>query len=163
MKNEEMRGLFIGKDIKWKEIKGHGFRVESFIPLASIENGKVKDLSIFVPYAYLSVDCPAFRKENTNIWMPVLNKRDFNHFWELYMERGMTSDEEVNVSYAPQTEGLRKFFGKTLPHLLIEVRPKGSLDEIYRMDECKDLDEWRDLGKRTHPIITCDPVEGWGK
>ena len=163
MKNEEMRGLFIGKDIKWKEIEGHGFRVVQFLPLAHIENGKIKDFSKFMPYAYLFVDCPAFRRENTDILMPVLHRIGFSHFWELYNERGVTSGEEVIVSYIPHKKGSRKLLGKILPHLLIEVRPKGSLDEIYRMDECKDLDKWKELVERTRPIIACDPEEGWSK
>lgn len=80
MKSEEMRGLFIGKDIKWEEIEGHGFRVARFLPFAHIENGKIKDVSKFMPYAYLFVDCPAFRSENTDILMPVLHRIDFSHF-----------------------------------------------------------------------------------
>ena len=75
----------------------------------------------------------------------------------------MTSDEEVIVSYIPHKKGSRKFLGKILPHLLIQVRPKGSLDEICRMDECKDLDEWKELLEHARPIITCDPEEGWSK
>ncbi len=163
MKNEEMRGLFIGKDIKWEEIEGHGFRVMQFLPLTHIENEKIKDASKFMPYAYLFVDCPTFKRENTDILMPVLHRIDFSHFWELYKERGVTSDEEVVVSYIPHKKGARKFLGKILPHLFIEVRPKGSLDEIYRMDECKDLDKFKELIKRTLPIIACDPEEGWSK
>lgn len=157
---EEMQGLFIGKDIKWEEIEGHGFRVERFSPFAHIDNGKLKDVSKFMPYAYLFVDCPTFRRENTDILMPVLHRIDFSHFWELYKARGVTSDEEVNVSYVPQKKGLRKFLGKNLPNLLIEVRPKGSLEEIYRMDDCKDLDEWNKLIERTRPIAVWDPEEG---
>jgi hypothetical protein len=162
MKNEELRGLFIGKDIKWEEIEGHGFRVMQFLPLAHIENEKIKDESKFMPYAYLFVDCPNFKRE-TDILMPVLHRTDFRHFGELYKERGVMSDEEVVVSYVPHKKGARKFLGKILPHLLIEVRPKGSLDEIYRMDECKDLDKFKELIKRTLPIIACDPEEGWSK
>lgn len=75
----------------------------------------------------------------------------------------MTSDEEVIVSYIPHKKGSRKFLGKILPHLLIEVRPKGSLDEIYRLDDGKHLDEWEELVERACPIIACDPEEGWSK
>jgi hypothetical protein len=168
MKNEEMQGLFIGKDIKWEEIERHGFRVVRFLPFAYIENGKIKDFSKFMPYAYLSVDCPASREENTHIFMPVLHRIDFSHFWELYKERGVTSDEEVIVQYVPLKKRLGKLLGKMklFPHLLIEVRPKGSLDEIYRMDEKSkdsDKDEWEELEERVHLIIACDPIEGWGK
>ena len=163
MKNEEIRGLFIGKGIKWEEIEGHGFRAVQFLPFAHIENGKIKDFSKFMPYAYLFVDCPAFRRKDNDMLMPVLHRIDFSHLWELYKERGVKSDEEVIVSYIPHKKGLRKFLGKTQPHLLIEVRPKGSLEEIYRMDERKDLDVWIEMGESTRPIITCDPEEGWSK
>jgi hypothetical protein len=165
VKKEELQGLFIGKDIKWEEIEGHGFRVVRFLPFAYIENGKIKDFSKFMPYAYLFVDCPAFRKENTDILMPVLHRIDFIHFWELYRELGVKSDEEAVVSYVPHEKGVRKFLGKALPHLRIEVRPKGSIEGIYRtgrMSEFKDL-KFRELVKRTRPIITCDPEEGWSK
>ena len=155
----------IGKDIPWKSVEGEGFRVESFVPLARLEQGKIKDLSKFMPYTLLSVDCPSVEHKSTEFTLPVLHKLDFQHLWELYQERGVEAEEEVVVSYSPQKRWWQKPFGKAFPYLLIEVYPKGSLEEIYRVYERKENApktevDWHEFLERTRTIAEWQPIEG---
>lgn len=155
---KETQGLFIGMDIKWQEVKGHAFRVKRFVQLAIIERGGIKVFSKFKPYAYLYVDCPAF--QNEDMIMPVLHKKDFAHFWGLYRDKGVNPNEEVIVSYVPETKGLKKYLGKNLPHLLIEVRAEGCLDKIYDLKGSESIDEISMASETASPIIAWDPEKG---
>lgn len=165
MDNEWEQGLLIPRDISWKTIEGHGFRVERFLPLASIEQDKVKEAGKYMPYAGLFVESPFFDKlgeevSSTKI-IAVIHKVDFRHFWELYKDRGVSQKkEEVIVSYLPRQNGVRKLLGThTWPHLRIHVRPKGSLEEIYRTAELS-TKEWLQMTERIRTIAEWDPVEG---
>ena len=159
------QGLLIPRDMPWKDIHGHGFRVERFLPLASIERGKVKGDIKFLPYAVLGVESPAFDQLGERVpgpqYMMVVHKVDFRHFWELYNERGVNQgEEEVIVSYYPSERTILKILGSTMPHLRIEVRPKGSLEEIYKYDDYAAAGKTEELLERTRTIAEWDPMDG---
>lgn len=165
MHNDWEQGLLIPRDISWQAIEGHGFRVERFLPLASMEKGKIKEVVKYMPYAGLFVESPFFDKlgmeaSATRI-ITVLHKVDFRHFWELYKERGVDEkEEEVIVSYFPSQSGIRKLLGThAWPHLRIDVRPKGSLEQVYRMDEIS-TEEWLEMTERISTIAQWLPMEG---
>jgi len=158
----ETRSTMIGRDIPWAETKGHGFRVKKFISLAAIEPDEIKEPRQSLPskpYALFEVECPCFDYGETTILLPVMHRLDFRHCWELYNKRGIASEEEVIVSYSPLENKFYKFFGKSLPHLLIEVRPKGSLEEIYELGKYDGLPVMEVL-HRTKPIMAWGPFEG---
>jgi len=152
----------IGKDIPWGDTQGHVFRVKKFTSLASIEQDEIKEPKQSLhntPYALFEVECPCFGYEDTAILLPVAHRLDFRHCWELFNERGIESEEEVLISYLPSEGKFYKLFGKSLPHLLIEVRPKGSLEEIYELGKYDGLKVIEVL-HRTKPIVVWEPFEG---
>ena len=160
MGNERTQSLFIGKDLPWKQFDWHFFRVEHFLPLSSVEQGRIKDISKFKPYAILRVYDPNFESEDEELSLPVLHKLDFIHLWEVYRQRGITQDEEVVVHYEPPS-GARMLFGNIFPQLRIEVKPQGSLDYIVRFlnNEEKSIN-WDNYNERTRAIATWDPMMG---
>jgi hypothetical protein len=116
-------------DIPCKDIKGEFLLVRKFLPIASIENNKIKRPTISMPYAVLSVECPSLKDKYADIYLNVENKMDFRHLWELYQERKVGELEEVIVSYSPI--GL-KWLWRAFPYLHIRVKPIGCLKEIYQ-------------------------------
>ncbi|MBU2535423.1 MAG: hypothetical protein ABIK32_01270 [Chloroflexota bacterium] len=160
--DSKTQSTMIGKDIPWGETKGHGFRVKKFTSLASIGQDEIKEPKQSLhstPYALFEVECPFFDYGETTILLPVVHRLDFRHCWELFNERGIEPEEEVIVSYSPSESKFYKFFGKSLPHLLIEVRPKGSLEEIYELGKYDGLGVLEVL-HRTKPIVVWEPFEG---
>ena len=160
--NSKTQSTMIGKDIPWEDTKGHVFRVKKFTPIASVEQDGIKEPKQSfhnTPYALFEVECPCFDYGETTILLPVAHRLDFRHCWELFNERGIGSEEEVLISYSPSEGKVYKLFGKSLPHLLIEVRPKGSLEEIYELGKYDGL-KVIDVLHRTKPIVVWEPFEG---
>ena len=164
---DKLEVLMIGRNIPWADIKGEFLRVELFLPLSTIEGKEIKSLSLFEARAYLKVHSPHLKYEGANVYLPVLHKLDFRHLWELYQVRSVLPEEEVLVIYKPSEEGFRKLFGKTFPHLFIEVRPRGSLEEIYNYFDAVEqgtieahLDTTLQLHKRTAIIAAWEPIDG---
>ena len=160
MGNERTQSLLIGKDVPWKQFEWHFFRVEHFLPLSYIEQGKIKEAVKFMPYASLRVYDPDFRCEGKELLLPVLHRLDFQHLWEVYKERGVTPEEEVVVIYEPQS-GAKRLLGKTLPHLRIKVNPRGSMEYSYRvMMNQNEHVKWDDYRERTLTIAEWDTMKG---
>ncbi len=160
--DSKTQSTMIGEDIPWVETKGHGFRAKKFTSLASIGKGEIKEPKQSfhnTPYALIEVECPCFDYGETTILLPVAHRLDFRHCWELFNERGIEPEEEAIVSYSPSESKFYKFFGKSLPHLLIEVRPKGSLEEIYELGKYDGLSVLEVL-HRTKPIAIWEPFGG---
>ncbi|MDO9333243.1 MAG: hypothetical protein Q7T57_01810 [Dehalococcoidales bacterium] len=155
------KGRFIGKDIPWAETDGQMFRVEYFLRFAFMERGKVKDISKFMPYAVLRVYCPEFFIPGEELYMPVVNKHDFAHLWELYIDRGVSSNEEVWVHYFPSDKAPFKFMPQTFAHLVIEVHPKGSFEIAKQfLEKSKpNQKDWNDMLDRTAEIAHWEPIE----
>ncbi|MDD4874658.1 MAG: hypothetical protein PHE15_06785 [Dehalococcoidales bacterium] len=126
MKQDE--SLIIGRHIKWEEIQGIFCKVLQFVPLTIVESGKVQELSDNSPYASLIIECPNLFKE---AYMFVFNKEDFLNLWEVFKERGVEDQEEVLVVYDPfKGSIISKLFSRTVPSLLIQIYPTGSLIAI---------------------------------
>ena len=160
--DSEARSMVIGKDIPWGETRGHGFRVKNFTPLASIEKDEIKEPRQILPdtpYALLEVECPFSRYGDAKILLSIAHSLDFRHCWELYKERGIEPEEEVIVSYSPPEGKVYRLFGKTFPHLHIEVRRKGSLEEMYELGRDDGL-QGMDVLRSTRPDVMWDPSTG---
>jgi hypothetical protein len=160
MGNERMQSLLIGKDAPWKQFEHHFLRVEHFLPLCYIENGKIKEDAKLMPYASLRVYDPDFKCEGRELLLPVLHRLDFQHLWEVYKERGVTPEEEVLVIYEPPS-GAKALLGKIFPHLRIRVNPGGSMEYSYRamMNKNQHID-WDEYDERTRTIAEWDPMKG---
>lgn len=118
-------------DISWKDVKEEYLLVKKFLPIATIEDNKIKRpvLFFYMPYAVLSVECYSLKDKYTDIYLNVENKMDFRHLWELYQERQIGELEEVIISYSPIS---LKWIWKAFPYLHIRVKSVGSLKEIYQ-------------------------------
>ena len=127
-KNEKNTPV-LGRDIPWKDIEKEAFRAINFTPMGVIEKGKIKTISINVPYAFLTVESPKLKQEST-IW--VVHKVDFTILWKAYKERGINPNEEVIVFCPPYTKkSIFKVFSGLLPRLWIYIYPSGHLEGIY--------------------------------
>lgn len=139
VKESSSNGLLIPRDISWKSIEGQGFRVETFLPLAYIEAGKIKEPVKFMPYATLFVESPYFdslaMKISGSKMILVCHKLDFCHLWELYKEREVQDNEEVIVSYSPPEQRILRLFGGMMPHIRVQVMPKGTIETIYNTED----------------------------
>jgi hypothetical protein len=130
MRTDEVKTLMIGKDIPWNDIKRKIFRVEAFLPVSTLGRNEIANMSLFSARAILKVYNREFKDKAEIIYMPVTHKKDFTHLWELYVDRHVSENEEVELQYLPQDKGLLRLFRNVLPRLLIKVRPKGSMELI---------------------------------
>jgi hypothetical protein len=163
--SEHNEAPVIGRDIRWEAIENQYCRVKHFTPFADVESGKVKDVSKFLPYALLQVECPMkFQGEAS---MPVLHKLDFQNLWEVFMERkvygdtrdyGVSTKMEVLVVYSKPDSKLGRLLGASLPRLITYVYRRGSLEKIYAM-----LLGNIDIDALPHPIAEYDsrPEHPW--
>ena len=150
--SEQDQLLLIGKDIRWKAIEGKACRVTHFTPFATVDAGRIKGVSLNMPYAILTVEIP----EVSNGFvarLPVINKVDFRNLWEVFHQRRVSAEEEVLVSYVPffRNRLLRFIFSAGMPRFYIAVFPEGwlqkTLDPSYKKDDPltwgKPIAEWR--------------------
>ena len=139
--SEHSEVLLIGRDIPWETIEGEFCWVKHFTPMAIVESGKIRDLSKFLPYALLRVECPKVFQGEASI--PVMHKQDFRNLWEVFNEREVSPEMEVLVVYAPlKRRKLVKLFSGILPSLVIQLHPKGFLERLYQEPEKGKVEEW---------------------
>jgi hypothetical protein len=131
----------LGKDIPWTSFEYEALRVTNFTPLAIIENSKIKDVSVSLPYAMLLVESPKLPQESRLL---VVNKVDFQNLWAVYKERGVNPEEEVIVFCVPfYRNKLLRLFNSSMPRLHIYIFPKGRLEQVYDSDfKPKDAGAW---------------------
>ncbi len=131
----------IGRDIPWETIEGEFCSIKHFTPIATIESGKIKNVSKLLPYALLRVECPKVFQGEASI--PVVHKQDFRNLWEAFKEIDInTQIMEIVVVYAPlKRRKLTKLFSGILPSLVIQVYPKGSLEKLCEFLHGGKLDE----------------------
>lgn len=141
----------IGRDVAWEVIESVLCRVKAFTFLATVESGKVKDLSKSLPYAFLLVECPKVLRNDVAI--PVLNKHDFGNLWKLFGGKGLSGiwyrvdleqeGLEVLVAYAPLK---RRMFARAvlpiLPSLVIGLYRKGALERFEEKPQEEKIIEW---------------------
>jgi len=139
--SEHSEPLLIGRDIEWEAIEEQYCRVKHFTPIAVVASSKIKEVSKILPYASLRVECP---KVFQDALMPVVHKLDFRNLWEVFMERGVGTEEEVIVVYAPlKRRKLARLFSGILPSLVIQLYPKGSLERLEgKPDVGIPVEEW---------------------
>jgi hypothetical protein len=131
----------LGRDIPWKQVKGEALRVTHFLPVGTIENGKIKIDSLTSPYATLSVESPKLKQESE---IMVVNRIDFSNLWKAYKERGIDPKEEVLVFCVPVfRHKLFKMFYAPMARLQIYIYPKGHFEEICDKNFKRDnTEEW---------------------
>jgi hypothetical protein len=131
----------LGKDIPWKQIESVAFRVTRFLPIGTIENGKIKIDSLTSPYATLSFESSKLSQESEIL---VVNRIDFSNLWKAYKERGIDPKEEVLVFCVPVfRHKLLKIFYAPMARLQIYIYPKGHFEEICDKNfKSGDKEEW---------------------
>lgn len=123
---------FIGKDIPWELVEGEFLRVVHFTPFATVEGNKVKAPGRAMPYALVEVESPKLEEPAL---MPIAHRVDFRNLWEIYHEQGVSSEEEVLLTYYPRYKGLLRLANALghLPKFAISIYPKGALEKMYRV------------------------------
>jgi len=122
-------GLIIGRNISLDDIEKEFCRVIHFIPFATLESGKIEQISRISPYASLLLESQVLRQEAT---LPIIHKDDFKVLWGVFKERGINSDEEVLIVYERfGNKGLKKSLSPIMPSLHVWIYQKGHLEKIY--------------------------------
>jgi hypothetical protein len=118
----------VGRDVPLESVKGDFLRVLHFLPLARVEDGKIRGAGVSGAYASLTVEGPPLAKPSVLL---VGQKIDFKNLWAVLVDRGIGQEEELLISYAEYAErGLLKFISGGMPHLYLGIYPKGSLERI---------------------------------
>lgn len=118
---QEMR-----KDSEWSVIDGDLCRVTEFIPMASIQNGKVHALTPTFPYASVSLEC---KKVPHGIKGFICHKLDFKHLWMAFKERPLGQNEEVLIIWTKKHfKSYANIFSAIMPRLWVMVCPKGAFE-----------------------------------
>ena len=139
----------VGRDIPWSTVEGQLCKVIVFVPISTIESGKIKEPAMKLAYGGVTVEVMGFESRNIpkQIVLPVLHRLDFRNLWYLYEERGVGPQEEVLISYDPlKRKKIIGLFHRSLPSLPIKVYRCGSIQLIY---------DWS-TGKREYPY--CEPI-----
>lgn len=120
----------IGKDIPWETIRGEACRVKRFLPFGQVVNGRVKGPGLTsMPYAVLAVESPKLTQEAR---LPVVHKEDFRNLWDVFEQRGVSTEEEVLVIYEPFVRrGVIRFLSRVVPSLHIYIFPARHLEEAH--------------------------------
>lgn len=122
---------YISVDIPWEQVEGEFLRIVDFTPFATIEGAKVKAPEAPLPYALAKVESPKLERMAA---MPIAHRVDFRNLWEIY-HQGVSSEEEVLVTYYPHYKGLLRLANALghLPKFAISIYPRGALDKIYEV------------------------------
>ena len=109
----------VGRDIPWSTVEGQLCKVIVFVPISTIESGKIKEPAMKLAYGGVTVEVMGFESRNIpkQIVLPVLHRLDFRNLWYLYEERGVGPQEEVLISYDPlkRKKIIGLFIGLCLP------------------------------------------------
>ena len=132
------------KDKDWAPIEGRLCLVTDFVPLAKVENGRVRTISSATPYASVRLKCEDSTDQITGF---IGHKTDFAMLWAAFNKRtevpgtrvevlspeelnpgGLGENEEVWLvwtrrNYAPAA----RLFSWFLPRLVVMVSRKGAL------------------------------------
>jgi hypothetical protein len=115
------------RDSEWSTIDGEPSKVIDFVPMASVQNGKVITLSVATPYASITLEC---KKIPNKIKGFVTNKVDFANLWLAFKERGISDNEEVVIFWTTKNYKYKflKFFSAFLPKIWVMICPKGAFE-----------------------------------
>lgn len=115
------------KDSEWSVIDGEPCRVIDFIPLASVQNGKVVAPNITDPYASVTLEC---KKVSNTIKGFITHKMDFAHLWAAFKERGISDNEEVIIIWSIKHYKYKflKFLSAIYPKMWVMICPTGALE-----------------------------------
>jgi len=133
---QEMR-----KDSEWGVIDSELCRVIEFIPVASIQNGKVLAINKTEPYASVILEC---KKIPNTVKGFICHKTDFKHLWAVYKERGVKQDEEVIIFYSRKNlKSYAKIFSAFMPRLWVMVCQKGAFELMAEEIERRTDSNWK--------------------
>ncbi len=128
--------------------------VIEFIPLASIENGKVIIANKTEPYASVIFECKKLSQQTKGF---ICHKMDFQHLWAAFKERGIRESEEVIIFYSKKhLKSFAKLFSAFMPRLWVMVCQKGAFELMTSPENRPELQgEARFLAER--PIAEWKP------
>lgn len=127
---EGNESLVVTIDVPWRDVENVPCIITSFTTQRDITNPKIVNGFPRLPYGVLNVTLPGRSQE---VELPIAHKIDYANALFLFEERGVASDEIAIVLYY-RTKGIRRLFGKTLPHLSFSVysRPADDLASWLR-------------------------------
>ncbi len=142
------------KDSEWSVIDGEPCKVINFIPLASIENGKVITPNKTEPYASVILECKKLPQQTKGF---ICHKMDFQHLWTAFKERGVRQDEEVIIFWSKKhLKDFAKIFSVFMPKLWVMICQKGAFELMTDPESRPELQgEARFLAER--PITEWKP------
>lgn len=127
------------KNSQWSIIDGEFCRVIDFVPMASIENGKIRALNRTTPYASLHLEC--YKLPGCKITGFITHKLDFIHLWKAFQERGVKSNEEVIIGWSIKhyKSWLYKILASMMPKLWVMIYHKGAYELMTNPNSRPDL------------------------
>lgn len=114
-------------DKQWSTIESKMCRILEFIPMASVENGKVIETDASSPYASISFECS---KEPKILKGFITHKEDFKVLWAIFKERKIKTDEEVLFLWSNKhyKNIIYSFLSSFMPKLWLMICKKSSYE-----------------------------------
>lgn len=123
-----MEGITLRKDSEWDVTKGEACRVIRFVPMASVENGKVIAPNKTDPYASVLLECKELPEQTEGF---VTHWMDFAHLWAAFKERGVKQNEEVIIFWCKTgLKSYAKMFSVMMPKLWVMICRKGTFESM---------------------------------
>ena len=142
------------KDSQWSAIDEKLCRVVDFVPMTSVEAGKISAIGK-TPYASVVLEC---QNMPTKIKGFITHKLDFIHLWTAFKERTIKQDEEVLIIWSKKhyKNMVYKIFSNFMPKLWVMICPKEAFEVATNPDYKPELNgEAR--AKAKYPIIDWKP------
>lgn len=155
MSNSNKQTPLLGRDTKWDDVDGAILHVINFVPLAQIKKGKVYNDTKHLPLATLKVKS---KELPTSVLLPIAHKLDFQHLWQIFKERGVAKNEEVNVVWSTHDYKykLTRWLRFCMPRLIVRVNHKGAYDLIHSPNSHPELVGTSRYRKKA-PIVELKP------
>jgi hypothetical protein len=149
MENSDLRN-----DNDWSIIDNEPCRIIEFIPLASVENGKIVASNKIGPYASVILECKKLPQQTKGF---ICHKMDFQHLWAAFKEKGVQQDEEIIIFWSKKhLKSFAKIFSAFMPRLWVMICQKGAFELMTNPNSRPELQgEARFLAER--PIVEWKP------
>jgi len=157
LKSRDSPEIVLLKDNEWAIIDAEPCRVIDFTAFAFINNDKIENAGVSMPYCVVKIEC---KKLSGIVTGYITHRIDFANLWKVFKERGLNSNEEVLMWWTKQhyKSRLSGFLSQTQPKLVIHICHKGAYEEwtnsSYRGTGEAGFNKWLDA---VSPILELKP------
>lgn len=119
--------IILLKDEDWISVKCSSYLVIKFDLMgSSVKDGKVVAMNLTTPYASVDLECSEL--PNKKITGFIAHRIDFLNLWNVFMERGVKEDEEVQIIWTIEHYKLKatKMLHRIMPKIVVAIFKNGA-------------------------------------